>query len=161
MLQERWWITLLRAGVLVLLAAAAGLAANAIRPNRIPWLGNWAHHAEARALKEHIRLTSPARARERLRAGGVVFLDARPAADFARGRIQGAFSLPQAEIAERFGEMQAWLDRGQEIVIYCSSAACDESLLVTLFLRSQGYTNLHLLMGGLAEWQTGGYPVER
>jgi rhodanese-related sulfurtransferase len=44
---------------------------------------------------------------------------------------------------------------------YCSGKNCDESFLLTLYLRRQGFTNVVLFTGGFETWTARGHPVER
>lgn len=56
----------------------------------------------------------------RLRRGEAVLVDVRPAEEFAAGHIEGARSVPLAELEQRLGELPA--DR--EIVAYCRGPLC-------------------------------------
>jgi hypothetical protein len=55
-------------------------------------------------------------AAEAVREGRAVLVDVRPAEAFAEERIRGAVSLPEEDVAERFGE----LPKGKLIVVYCA-----------------------------------------
>lgn len=54
--------------------------------------------------------------RQRLDGGsqGLLLLDVRPAKDYAAGHIEGAVSMPVADIPERYGE----IPEGVEVVVY-------------------------------------------
>ena len=56
----------------------------------------------------------------RLRAGDVVLVDVRPPEEFAAGHIEGARSIPIAELEQRLAELPA--DR--EVVAYCRGPFC-------------------------------------
>ena len=151
---------LLRALLLAGAAAGLGLAANAVRPQRLPWVGDWARHVEARARQEKIPLATLAALRQAVAQGTAVVLDARPMADYAAGHIPGAAALPQDQVADFLAVRLAAYDRRQALVTYCAGAECDEALQLALLLRVQGYTNLALFAGGLREWRETGGAVE-
>lgn len=82
--------------------------------------------------------------------GGEKFLllDCRQPEEYATARIDGAVLLPMGEIAERVQELEAW--RTKPIVVHCHHGG--RSLRVTLWLRSQGFTDVLNLRGGIDEW---------
>ena len=54
----------------------------------------------------------------------------------------------------------AGLAKGDEIVVYCSDAACVASHFAYRGLVDHGYTNVRRYSGGLADWDSAGYPLE-
>lgn len=151
---------LLRAAGLLLTAILFGTASNLVHPARIPWVEDWSKYIESKALKEKIALVTPAQALKIVGAGNHVILDARPAADFDAGHIPGAVSLPYDTVEEKMTEVQALLTPAQPILTYCSGESCDESFLLTLYLRRQGFTNVVLFAAGFDQWKSAGNPVE-
>lgn len=86
----------------------------------------------------------------------MVFIDARPASDFAVDHIAGAWNIPFFEIEDRWDEVPAsyW------VFTYC---ACphDASGIVADYLRDeQGYPRVRVLDEGYLVWMDRGYPVE-
>jgi rhodanese-related sulfurtransferase len=148
------------AGILIV-AVACGVASQVVRRDPIPWFENWANHIESKALKEGIPLVTAKDAMAFLQSGSHVILDARPAADYEAGHISTALSAPYASIAEALVEVQAVLTPAQPIMTYCSGKNCDESFLLTQYLRQQGFTNVVLFAGGFETWSAEGYPIER
>jgi rhodanese-related sulfurtransferase len=69
-------------------------------------------------------------------------------------------SLPYQAVEDALSNAQALLTPAQPIVTYCSGEDCDESFLLTLYLKQQGFTNVVLFAGGFSQWKTGGHPVE-
>jgi rhodanese-related sulfurtransferase/DNA-binding HxlR family transcriptional regulator len=57
---------------------------------------------------------------ERLGRGDVVLVDVRPTEEYAAGHIQGARSVPLAELERRLADLPA----GREIVAYCRGPFC-------------------------------------
>lgn len=77
----------------------------------------------------------------------LVLLDVRQPEEFAASHLEGARLIPLNELPTRLGE----LDKNAEIVVNCkgggrSARACD-------FLSSQGFANVHNLVGGNDRWQ--------
>ncbi len=52
------------------------------------------------------------------------------------------------------------LDTDDEIIVYCSDAACVGSRFAYKALVNAGYTNVRRYAGGLSDWQDAGYPLE-
>ncbi|MFH0953395.1 MAG: rhodanese-like domain-containing protein [Verrucomicrobiota bacterium] len=148
------------AALILLIAILCGGAANLVSPRRIPWVEDWANYIEAKALKEGVRLVRTEQARRIVDAGMHVVLDARPAADYAAGHLPGATSLPYNTVEESLADVQSMLAQSTPILTYCAGENCDESFLLTLFLRQQGFTNSVLFLGGFDQWKAAGYPVE-
>lgn len=151
----------LAAAFQILLAALlCGAVANVFGPRRIPWTEDWGSYIETKALKEGVPLVRTEQVRKMVGAMACLVLDARPEADYAAGHLPGAISLPYDEVEERLPQVEPFLTRTTPILAYCSGASCDESFLLTLYLRGQGFTNAVLYLGGFQEWKTAGHPVE-
>jgi rhodanese-related sulfurtransferase len=101
--------------------------------------------------------TIPADRLKRLLDSGVkLFLvDLRPAKEFQHNRLPGAHSIPSTELASRVGE----IPKTVRVVLYC---ACQkhESSDRAVFLKSQGYRNISIMLEDYTEWVKRGYPVE-
>lgn len=77
---------------------------------------------------------------------------------FALVHLPGAENIPRAELDRLAPEL---LDRDETIVVYCSSADCEESPKAARQLRQLGYRNVFDFEGGIAEWRRRGLPVIR
>ena len=143
-----------------MLAIACGTATQLVRRDPIPWFEDWSNYIEAKALKEGIPLVSAAQAMAFLQSGRLI-LDARPAADYEAGHIPSARSVPYDSIADALPAVQQFLTPSAPVMTYCSGKNCDESFLLTQYLRRQGFTNVVLFAGGFEAWSAGGHPVER
>jgi rhodanese-related sulfurtransferase len=145
---------------LLLVAAVCGLVANSVLPNRIPWVEDWSYHIEAKALEEGLTLVDLAGAQRFVQeAAGLVF-DARPEEDYDAGHLPGAFSIPEDSTEEKILQYEEIMAPEDPILTYCSGQVCDESFVLTVFLRDRGYTNVVLFVGGFQAWQEAGYDVE-
>ncbi len=153
----------------VLVAAAgalAGFLGNAFSAKRIPLVGEWAKpygvpSAGGAHSPTHGNVEIGMEEAVRLLAGGAVLIDARPPGEFAEGHIPGAVSLP-AEGDSAPPEAALELCEGAAgVVVYCSSAECDEAHLLARALREAGVGGVRVFAGGLAEWKAAGRPVAR
>ncbi|MFN2538416.1 MAG: ArsR/SmtB family transcription factor [Mycobacteriales bacterium] len=97
---------------------------------------------------------SHAELRRRLRAGDVVVLDVRPAAEYAAGHIAGARSLPLADLTRRLKD----LPKDSEIVAYCRGPYCVYADDAVRVLRRRGY-QARRLQAGYPEWSRAGLPT--
>lgn len=85
---------------------------------------------------------------ERLRRGDAVLVDVRPAEEFAAGHIDGARSIPLAELERRLAELPA--DR--EVIAYCRGPYCAYAHEAVRALRSHG-RRARRLEHGWPEWR--------
>ena len=90
----------------------------------------------------------------RIRRGDVTIVDVRPEAEFEAGHIAGARSIPIAELAKRFKE----LDRSSQIVAYCRGPYCVFADDAVRLLRRKGF-EASRLQDGFPEWREAGHPV--
>jgi rhodanese-related sulfurtransferase len=147
--------------VILLLAVGCGVVSQLVRRDRLPWFEDWSNYIEAKALKEGIPLVAVKQAMAILQSGTHVILDARPAADYEAGHIPTALSVPYDSVADALVNIQQRLAPSRPIMTYCSGKNCDESFLLTQYLRRQGFTNVVLFAGGFETWNKEGHPVER
>jgi rhodanese-related sulfurtransferase/predicted transcriptional regulator len=85
---------------------------------------------------------------KRLSRGDVVLVDVRPQEEFAAGHIEGARSIPLAELERRLAELPA--DR--EVVAYCRGPFCAYSHEAVRQLNGAGRT-ARRLEDGWPEWR--------
>jgi rhodanese-related sulfurtransferase/predicted transcriptional regulator len=85
---------------------------------------------------------------ERLSSGEVVLVDVRPQEEFAAGHIEGARSIPLAELERRLAE----LPPDREVVAYCRGPFCAYSHEAVRRLNDAGRT-ARRLEDGWPEWR--------
>jgi rhodanese-related sulfurtransferase/predicted transcriptional regulator len=85
---------------------------------------------------------------ERLRRGEVVLVDVRPAEEFEAGHIEGARSIPIAELQDRLADLPA--DR--EIVAYCRGPFCAYAHQAVRTLQAAGRV-ARRMEEGWPEWR--------
>lgn len=147
--------------VLMLVSILCGAFANTFGPKRIPWQQAWSGQVGSQAEALGIRTATVDDAKRILDEGIHFIFDARPPVDFETGHIPGAMLLYSEEFDTYFPDYAMMLTPEQPVMVYCSGYACDESLLVSEMLFEQGFTNLVLFAGGMAEWNEAGYATER
>jgi rhodanese-related sulfurtransferase len=145
---------------LVILSAAVALAVNALRPDRLPLVGDWSVAARITSSTGERMDISLNEAEQLFLTHAAVFIDARSVEDYAHGHIQGARSLPWHEVDINFIGVTQDLDLEMPIVIYCDGEKCELSHNLALFLRDAGFLNTRVLVNGWALWQKAGLPVE-
>jgi len=82
-----------------------------------------------------------------LKKRSAVLLDVRPSMEFEHGHIDGAISIPLAELETRLTE----LPKSKRIVAYCRGAYCLFADEAVAMLRDRGYDAVRL-EGGWPEW---------
>ena len=73
---------------------------------------------------------------------------------FRAKRIPGSLNVTTPEAATEM------LDRGDEIVVYCSGETCAASRYAFMLLERAGYRNVRRYAGGISDWEEAGYPLE-
>ncbi len=90
----------------------------------------------------------------RMRGGDVVVVDVRPRIEFEAGHIQGARSIPIAELEERLAELPA----DGQIVAYCRGPYCVYAHETVRRLQAAGRRAVRL-DGGWPEWRLAALPA--
>jgi rhodanese-related sulfurtransferase len=148
-----WKRVALQSLALLAIAALFGTAANLFLPQRIAWVEDWSEYIEARAYDEGLTLADVVVARRLVESGEAIVFDARPQIDYEAGHLPGAMALPFIEVETRFPDYAPIITPSDTILTYCASVECDEALLLGIYLRDQGFTNIVLFAGGWEEWE--------
>ena len=84
----------------------------------------------------------------------VLWLDARPEEQFARGHVPGALPLNEDHWDEQLRMMLTAWSPERKVVVYCSRQSCNTSHEVAERLRKEaGLKNVYVLEGGWEEWE--------
>lgn len=137
-------------GITLLLAAGVNL----LHPNRIPWVGDWGAHVEARTVKEGVALAQLSDVLNSLRGGLHLLVDARPAEAHAHGHIQGALSVPFEALDSSRAVPPEVLNSALPLIVYGSGPERDDGLMLAMHLRGLGCTDVSLFVGGIELWQS-------
>lgn len=84
-----------------------------------------------------------------------VFVDVRPAQDYAAGHIRDARNIPLPELKARSSELDKF--KSKTVIVVCSSGS--QSARAVSQLKSAGFGEVYSLDGGLAAWQAQGLPT--
>jgi len=79
---------------------------------------------------------------------------------YAHSHLPGAINLPPSDI-DGFMIARRIPDQNAEIIVYCSSPDCHDSVETAQRLQALGYTSVHHYAGGKTEWREAGLPLER
>ena len=91
---------------------------------------------------------------------GALFIDARPADEFAELHVPKSLNITPSIVEAGVAEKVAGLARDREIVVYCGQVSCDLALEVAEKLQSLGFTRVMAFMGGFRAWDEAGYPAD-
>lgn len=166
----------LQAALIVAAGTILGIAANAIAPWGIPWIGKervlspatdallftdrmpWLEAAgDVTPGPEPLSITLE-QAKLLWDRGESVFIDSRPPYEYAEGHISGAINIPYDEIDYYRSEIAA-LSKDAILVIYCDAAGCDLSVFLGDELAKRGFQRVHVMLGGWLSWLEAGYPI--
>jgi rhodanese-related sulfurtransferase len=107
-----------------------------------------------------VKTVNLAQAYARFQQGQALFIDARPADEFAELHVPKAINItPDMAEAGVSGKV-AGLARDREIVVYCGQVSCDLALKVAEKLQSLGFTRVTAFVGGFRAWDEAGYPAD-
>jgi len=92
--------------------------------------------------------------------GSFVLVDALAPMVYAHSHLPGAINVPPSDIDPSMIARRI-PDRDAEIVVYCTSPACQDSVETARRLQALGYTNVRRYAEGKNEWREAGLPLER
>lgn len=88
----------------------------------------------------------------------IVLIDAQGPGKFEQRHIPGAVRATAEDPGAVLAAIGPDLDRA--IVTYCTDEACTGSAQATALLEAAGYQNVRRYIGGAADWDGAGLPVE-
>jgi rhodanese-related sulfurtransferase len=138
---------------LILAALILAVTVNLLYPKRIPWVEDWANRVEAQAVAENVQLIQLSDMLNFLRDGSRLFVDARPAEEYAKAHLPGAVSLPFQTLNEKSSAVAQVMASPKPPVFYCTGPECDDSLLLAIELRKLGRADAAVFIGGMELWQ--------
>lgn len=149
---------LLRSVVLLLAGLGIALATNHFRSDGIPLVRPTAEELvrDVGIVPVHLDTAKLLLADKR-----VLFLDARPANVYKRGRIPGATSFPEEDFPDRIAAFRDSVPLDRPLVTYCDGIECRASEGLADSLRAAGYKRIHLFFGGWVEWREAGESIEK
>ncbi len=150
----------IQAAGLLLIGAALGFGLSVVGPRSL----DWRHPKSTTEKSEPAGMTEPGvTTLEDLRAardGSLVLIDARPYLFFKRGHIPGAINLEKEYYIRDFSRHESELKAAgdKQVVVYCSSAQCEDAAFVAGKLLGTGLKRVYVFPGGWQEWQNAKLP---
>ena len=143
------------------IAAFAAAAALAIAPT--------AFAAETPNTLQGVKVIGAQEAKPMLDRG-VLFVDARVAAEYAEKTIKGAKNVPYREKSaksadfdrtqDQFDLAKLPADKSTAVVFFCNAGECWKSYKASVLARDAGWKQVHWLRGGMPEWTSKGLPTQ-
>ena len=133
---------------------------------RQAWHGELAAHLEqARNQRRQeefqgIKTVNLAQAYDLFEKGKALFIDARPAEDYAELHVTKALHITPEMLENGGAEKVAGIAKDREIVVYCSQVSCDLALRVAEKLQALGFSRVMVFMEGFRAWDEAGYPAD-
>jgi phage shock protein E len=90
-----------------------------------------------------------------MQSDGVFVLDVREQNEYDAGHIPGVTLIPMMQVPDRLGE----IPDDMQVIVTCRTG--NRSSQVAEYLVQMGFDNIHNMEGGIVEWQSAGYPVEK
>jgi rhodanese-related sulfurtransferase len=88
----------------------------------------------------------------------LIVLEALPETYYRQGHLPGARLFPMDKARDLAPTVSP--RRDAPIVVYCASETCKNSHEVAKLLTSVGYSDVRVYVGGKADWQAAGLPLE-
>ncbi len=102
-----------------------------------------------------LKALSPFAATKLLNEGEAVFLDVRDDKEYKAGHIMNAQHVPLSNMDKFMHELEKHKDK--DVVIYCDSG--QRAQRAGARLKKNGFTRLHVISGGLGEWEKANLPI--
>jgi rhodanese-related sulfurtransferase len=92
----------------------------------------------------------------------VVFIDARNERHYEEGHVPGAYVFDHYYADRYLPDVIVVCQQAEIIVVYCTGGDCEDSEFAAVALKEAGIPveRLAVFVGGMAEWQANGWPVE-
>jgi rhodanese-related sulfurtransferase len=143
-----------RIGVLIAVAVGLGSLANAVSPRGLSWTHPLGQDLRARVAAAGFTPIGTGEMELVFAGKSATIVDARPAEEFAIGRIPGALNLPWRGVDN--GKSGTLPPRGKPVVVYCANEFCHDSLRLAQWLDGQGFQSIAVYVDGYDAWWNGG-----
>ena len=139
--------------ILVVAAAILGAGANALRSDGIAWGGRNPERYRYPDV-DFLPVEAAAKIRDQVTT---LFLDARPAAEFAHRHVAGAVSFPADSVQAAWESLRDFVDPQMTLVVYGDDIVL--AVRAAKFLGERG-CRAQVLDGGWGAWTDHRFPVE-
>ena len=120
----------------------------------LPGIGQGLYYRDRVSWKSKVTLSEMVTV-EQARDWGdnVIWVDARPDADFDRDHVPGAIALNEDRWNELLPQFLTTWSPEKKVIVYCSSQSCNLAVTVAHRLRDEAkLQNVFVLQGGWEEW---------
>jgi rhodanese-related sulfurtransferase len=93
------------------------------------------------------------------RGEAVTIVEALPEQYYRQAHLPGALLLPHDQVDALAATLLP--DKAAQIVVYCASLPCQNSVIAAERLNELGYTNVREYAEGKQDWLDAGYPIEQ
>ena len=160
MLKQKYLQAICQCSALIVFASLLAFSINYLRNDSLQLFGNWS--PEARLMDptgKRLDISLP-EAKKLFLEQSVIFIDARPQADYEKGHIKRALSLPWNEVDRNFMRVTEDISPDTPIISYCDGETCELSHNLAIFLLDMGFSNVRILINGWALWKEEDLPME-
>jgi rhodanese-related sulfurtransferase len=148
---------ILQGALILLVSSAAGLLANAFRPDGLDLLRAQQSTVAVDEASGEISLKD---ATLLYASGRALFLDARTQWEYEAGHIQGALFLPPGDFEYYFPDLRDRLRGVEALIAYCDGERCPLSRELAEKLHGEGFDNVYVLKNGWALWSNEKLPTD-
>lgn len=159
---EHIWLRIFKqAAFITLLSVLFSGFVNQIRPDRLPFVGDWGSEAKQDLAQECYELFTLEKARGYFYSKTCIFLDARCPMLYKKGHIEGAINLPWEEVDIYFDKVMKSIPKDVLLIVYCDGRDCTLSKDLALDLYFSGYDKVAVLENGWSLWKEQYLPFEK
>lgn len=160
---RRWSDGLREALLIVCAGTALGLVSNSVRPDGVDLAAAPARATEGECAPpaEQTQWISLSEATEMSGQPDVLFVDARPRAEFVQAHVAGAYSVPfhAGETVPR--DALVAVAGARVVITYCDThGGCSCSVALARAIVAAGGLDVRVLEGGWPAWEQAGAPAE-
>ena len=148
-----------QSGALLLLAGAAGLLVNQLRPEGLSLVANWSPKARLVQESGDSLVISLEQAMDLFFSQNAVFLDARAPDLYEFGHILGSRNISWEEFDAHYNQVMKDIRWDAQIITYCDGEGCSLSKELALALIAEGYQNVRVLVNGWRRWEEHRLPI--
>lgn len=138
---------LFQALILVLAASAAAMAVNYVRPDGLPWKGDWSAQAQREISLRGFEKITRAELDAVEREGHVVLLDPRELRLSRWNLPTTSLNLPPRDVPSRIEEIKVLSEAGMVIVVLCESERCALGAELAAILKKNGFSRFRVFRG--------------
>jgi len=133
-----------KAAVLVVLGVLSAVIVNGLRPDGLPWLGDWAPAFVASIQLKGYDIITPEKIRFLKETDSLVLIDPRDPQVALSFSLPGSLNVPPDEVPAMLPEIRALADAGMEIVIFCDGAYCSRGSELARVLTENDFRKFRL-----------------